>query len=187
MNNLSTIKLLREGDQFAFRQVFDEYHGRVYAYVYKKTGSVYFAEETMQLTFVKLWKYRQSLKPELDLSTHIFRIASTTMIDLIRSDKNKQHLMQALKSQSPLNTETNRSLEENELNNRVTLLVRRMPTMQKKVFEMSRFEEKSHREIALALSISVKTVEVHITRAIKFLRQNLNIFEAIIILLCLFS
>jgi len=49
-----------------------------------------------------------------------------------------------------------------------------MPDMQKKVFEMSRFEEKSHREIATALSISIKTVETHISRALKFLRQNLT-------------
>jgi RNA polymerase sigma-70 factor (family 1) len=182
LNNLSTIYLLREGDSSAFRQVFDEYHGRVYAYVYKKTGSVYLAEETMQLTFVKLWKYRQSLKPELFIATHIFRIASTTMIDLIRSEENKQHLMQTLKGQSQLDADAGRSLEENELRNRVNFLVRRMPTMQKKVFEMSRFEEKSHREIAHALSISIKTVEVHITRALKFLRQNLNIFGLLAVL-----
>jgi RNA polymerase sigma-70 factor (ECF subfamily) len=66
------------------------------------------------------------------------------------------------------------SVEENELRKRVTSLVRRMPDMQKKVFEMSRFEEKSHREIAAALSISIKTVETHISRALKFLRQNLT-------------
>jgi RNA polymerase sigma factor (sigma-70 family) len=52
----------------------------------------------------------------------------------------------------------------------------RMPEMQKKVFEMSRFDEKTHREIAVALSISIKTVETHISRALKFLRQNLTLF-----------
>lgn len=51
-----------------------------------------------------------------------------------------------------------------------------MPEMQKKVFEMSRFDEKTHREIAVALSISIKTVETHISRALKFLRQNLTLF-----------
>lgn len=173
--------MLREGDQNVFRKVFDEYHGRVYAYIYKKTRSAYIAEEAMQLTFVKLWKYRRSLKPEFKLSTHVFRIAGTTMIDLVRSEQHKRHLLQGLKPQPDADADGSAdsagSVEEHELRQRVHVLVRQMPEMQKKVFEMSRFEEKSHREIATALSISVKTVENHISRALKFLRQHLNLLH----------
>jgi RNA polymerase sigma-70 factor (ECF subfamily) len=179
LNDLNTINLLREGNQLGFRMVFDEYHKRVYAYVYKKTGSAYLAEETMQLTFVKLWKYRRSLNPGFALSTQVFRIAGTTMIDLIRKEKNKEHLLKALKGQPEGVSSPDDPFEEKELGNRVRVIVRRMPEMQKKVFEMSRFEEKSHREIALLLSISVKTVENHISRALKFLRQNLNILGSV--------
>lgn len=46
--------------------------------------------------------------------------------------------------------------------------------MQKKVFEMNRFQGLTYTEIARSLSISVKTVETHISRALKFLRQNLG-------------
>jgi RNA polymerase sigma-70 factor (family 1) len=174
LNDLNTINSLREDDPLVFRQVFDEYHRRVYAYIYKKTGSTYMAEETMQLTFVKLWKYRRSLDAGLGLSTHIFRMATTTMIDLIRSERHKQHLLKALKDQPVKEQDASFATEENELKKRVNVIVCRMPEMQKKVFEMSRFDEKSHREIAVALSISKKTVETHISRALKFLRQHLN-------------
>jgi len=68
------------------------------------------------------------------------------------------------------------SVEEAELKQQIRVIVRRMPEMQKKVFEMSRFDEKTHREIAVALSISIKTVETHISRALKFVRQNLALF-----------
>jgi RNA polymerase sigma-70 factor (ECF subfamily) len=177
LNDPHTINSLRDGDQVAFRQVFDEYHSRVYAYIHKKTDSSYLAEETMQLTFVKLWNYRQSLKPELSLFTQIFRIASTTMIDLVRSEEKKRFAFQSIKKQADFRLDPLQSIEENELKKKVNVLVRQMPTMQKKVFEMSRFEEKSYREIALALSISIKTVETHISRALKFLRQNLTLFS----------
>jgi RNA polymerase sigma-70 factor (family 1) len=182
LNDLNIINQLRDGDQLAFRLVFDEYHARVYAYIHKKTGSTYMAEEAMQLTFVKLWNYRQSLKPELSLFTQIFRITSTTMIDLVRSEKIKVFALQSIKKQAKSRLDPLQSMEENELNKKVNVLVRRMPTMQKRVFEMSRFEEKSYREIALALSISVKTVETHIARAIKFLRQNMTMFSYLCIL-----
>jgi RNA polymerase sigma-70 factor (family 1) len=183
LNDLNTINLLRENDPLVFRQVFDEYHRRIYAYIYKKTGSAYLAEETMQLTFVKLWKYRRSLNAALPLSTHIFRIASTTMIDLIRSEKNQQHLLRVIKHQPDTDADPEAPVEANELKQRVHVIVRSMPEMQKKVFEMSRFEEKSHREIAVALSISIKTVETHISRALKFLRQHLNSLGSILFLL----
>jgi RNA polymerase sigma-70 factor (ECF subfamily) len=179
LNDLDTINFLREGDEKVFRQVFDEYHRRVYAYIFKKTGSSYIAEETMQLTFVKLWKYRRSLNAGHPMSAHVFRIASTTLIDLIRSEKNKQHLLKAIKDQPDTHRDPGLPVEESELKQRVKVIVRSMPEMQKKVFEMSRFEEKTHREIALALSISVKTVETHISRALKFLRQHLNLLNSI--------
>lgn len=177
MNNLNTIASLREGDSFVFKSVFDEYHERVYSYVYKKTSSKYLAEETLQLTFIKLWRYRLSLSEDLSLFTQIFRIASTTMIDLIRTEEKKQDSLHRLQSRFPVAVaDPSQSVEEHELRAKITLLVRQMPGMQKKVFEMSRFEEKSYREIAMALSMSVKTVETHISRALKYLRQHLNLF-----------
>jgi len=177
VDDLNTIELLREGDPLVFRKVFDEYHRRVYAYVLKKTASDYIAEETMQLTFVKLWKYRRSLTSDHSVATYIFRIASTTMIDLIRLEKNKRTVLSAIRGQAgTAASDTGFSVEEAELKKQIRVVVRRMPEMQKKVFEMSRFDEKTHREIAVALSISIKTVETHISRALKFLRQNLTLF-----------
>lgn len=173
MNDLTTIELLCEGDENAFRSVFDEYHMRVYAYVMKKTGSEYIAEEAMQITFVKLWKYRRSLKRDTRLFTQVFRIASSAMIDLIRIEANKRAVLKL--DGQPWDTvdQPIQHAEANDLGKHVNRLIRQMPTMQQKVFEMSRIEEKTHREIAFSLSISVKTVETHISRAIKFLRQNL--------------
>jgi len=187
LNDLDTIRLLKEGDENTFRLVFDEYHKRVYAYIFKKTGSAYMAEETMQLTFVKLWRYRRSLTAGHSVSTHVFRIASTTMIDLIRSEKTQKSVVAAIRDQTDTAaSDAGFQVEENELKRQVQVIVQRMPEMQKKVFEMSRFEEKTHREIAGSLSISVKTVETHISRALKFLRQNLTLFSWIGVLFLIF-
>ena len=180
MNNIDTITALREGDPVVFKCVFDEYHQRVYAYVHKKTNSLYIAEETLQLTFIKLWKYRSSLTDESTLFTQVFRIASTTMIDLIRMEQKKQQNLHKLKAVQPQTYDSSSAAEENELQAKIGTLLRQMPGMQKRVFEMSRFNDMSYREIAVALSISVKTVETHISRALKFLRQHLNLFILLI-------
>jgi len=166
---------LREGDQQAFERVFYEYHEKVHAYVLKKTNSTYIADEALQLTFIRLWKYRQSLTDELSLFSQVFRIARTTMIDLIRKEHTKAQALTAYKTPAAFANDTSDRLEVNELQRKIAGLLRDMPGVQKRVFEMSRFEGRSYRDIADALSISVKTVETHISRALKYLRQHLTL------------
>jgi RNA polymerase sigma-70 factor (ECF subfamily) len=72
-------------------------------------------------------------------------------------------------------------LEANELQRKISGLMHKMPVVQKKVFEMSRFEGMSYRDIAATLSISVKTVETHISRALNYLRQHLNLLVLLIL------
>jgi len=170
-----TITCLREGDQQAFERVFYEYHEKVHAYVLKKTNSVYIADEALQLTFIRLWNYRHSLTDELSLFSQVFRIARTTMIDLIRKEHNKTQTLTSYKPSAVFTDDTVDRLEANELQRKIAGLLRDMPGVQKKVFEMSRFEGRSYRDIADALSISVKTVETHISRALKYLRQHLTL------------
>ena len=81
---MSIIKSIKEGNQIIFKQVFHEYHGKLYAYILKKTQSDYLAEEVVQLTFIKLWNFRSNLNEEYSISTQLYRIATTTLIDLIR-------------------------------------------------------------------------------------------------------
>lgn len=56
----------------------------------------------------------------------------------------------------------------------IKTIVRQMPSVRQKVFILSRFEHKSNKEIARMLEISEKTVEVHITLALKELRDKLS-------------
>lgn len=174
MDSLNTISCLQEGDQEAFERVFYEYHERVHAYVLHKTHSSYIADETLQLSFIKLWNYRHSLTEDLPLLSQVFRIVRTTMIDVIRKEQAKVHSLPDWKHRSGFTEDAGQKLEESELQRKLSRLLREMPGMQKKVFEMSRFEGMSYRDIATTLSISVKTVETHISRALKYLRQHLS-------------
>jgi len=152
----------------------------VHAYILRKTNSTYIADETLQLTFIKLWKYRSSLNEDLPLTSQVFRIARTTMIDLVRKEQVKSQSIKAYKNPQAVN-DTGEKLEANELQRKIAGLMHEMPLVQKKVFEMSRFEGMSYRDIATTLSISVKTVETHISRALKYLRQHLTLLVLLIL------
>src|SRR5581483_4335645 len=88
MRLLST-RELKDGDEFYFKQVFDQYHQKLYFFILYKTRSEYIAEEVVQMAFTKLWQCRQTLKEEYTISTQLFRIATTILIDFLRKYNNK--------------------------------------------------------------------------------------------------
>jgi RNA polymerase sigma-70 factor (ECF subfamily) len=171
----NTIAALKEGDELVFTELFNQYHPKVYFYILSKTRSEYIAEETTQLTFIKLWNYRSSLDESLPLSKQLFRIAKTTLIDILRKESSLSKL--STEDTHPKEFLVNDSdvLDAKELQQKVDHIVRQMPPVRRRVFELSRYESKSHKEIAQILSISVKTVENHIALAIKQLRRFLNL------------
>lgn len=171
---LST-KELRDGDEFYFRKVFDQYHQKLYFFILYKTKSEYIAEEVVQLAFTKLWQSRQTLQEEYTISTQLFRIATTTLIDFLRKYNNKDGVTARLDA---LNVErgidsTNEKMSGAELQKRISEAVNDLPPVRKQVFEMSREHGMTYREIAQTLSVSSKTVEGHITKALKQIKKHI--------------
>jgi RNA polymerase sigma-70 factor (family 1) len=175
------IAALKEGDDIVFREIFNEFHEKIYFYILSKGHSAYIAEEVTQITFIKLWQYRASLDESLPLPAQIFRIAKTTCIDILRKENNRARLLLSEKSLH-LNSNSMTSgrlisagLEEKELLKQVTQAIGKMPPMRRKIFELSRQQGMSYKEISLSLSLSIRTVETHISLAIRYLRHLLLI------------
>ncbi|MBW8683292.1 RNA polymerase sigma-70 factor [Chitinophaga rhizophila] len=173
MSTFSKISALKEGDSSVFSDLFHEYHRKVYFYVLAKTHSSYIAEETTQITFIKLWNYRQQLDESMPVSRLIFHIARATFIDLLRKEAVKDRYLEQEQSAGTDNSSTFDIIQSKELLLRIKELVQAMPPMRRKVFELSRYEFKSYKEIAEQLSLSVKTVENHMSLALSYLRNLL--------------
>lgn len=182
MKVLNTVAHIKQGDLLVFNQVFYQYHERLYFYVLNKTKSSFSAEEVVQITFIKLWQNRHSLNEDISLDAQIFRIAKTTLIDQLRKVDSSEKLLSVLKQSNEgfaVNKGTS-NLEKQELQQKLQKLFSIMPPMRRKVFEMSRLDGLTHKEIAERLSISEKTVENHINHALKQIRNN---FPVVLILL----
>src|SRR4030095_7127394 len=78
------IDAIKRGDEFAYEQVYIRYREKVYFYFLKKTKSDEDAKDLLQVTFLKLWQYRQSLSPDYLLEQHLFQIARNVFIDYLR-------------------------------------------------------------------------------------------------------
>lgn len=167
------VQQIKQGDIQSFRAAYQEYHARLYRYVYKYSRSHYLAEETVQLTFIRLWEKRESLSDEYALSTQLYRMVKSTLIDLLRKEA-----VRATTAVPDILPETvpdsSHVTEQKQEVQQVMDAIETLPRIRKKVFKLSRLEGLSHKEIAAALSVSPKTVEAHITKAIRHLRESIS-------------
>lgn len=142
----------------------------------KKTESSFIAEEAVQLTFIKFWKYREGLNEGLDVGVQLFRIARTVLIDLLRKDQvYEEKVLHLIGRNAGLSDEVWERMTEKELQSRLAGLLETMPPMRRKIFEMSRFKGMSYQQIAHELSLSSRTVESHIFQAVKQLKHSLGL------------
>jgi len=172
---LLSIKELKDGDAFYFKRVFDQYHQKLYFFILYKTKSDYIAEEVVQMAFTKLWQCRQTLKEEYTISTQLFRIATTILIDYLRKYNNKDAVtagLDVVNMEKGIDSTTEKMIGA-ELQKRISEAVNDMPPVRKQVFEMSREHGMSYREIAETLSVSSKTVETHIYKALKQIKKHI--------------
>src|SRR5690606_5427721 len=166
-----------------FDSIFNNWNKKVYHYALGKTNSKYIAEETVQRVFIKLWKNLSEKDIPASIEAQIFTISKTILLDIVKEETNRRKLLiddkKEVWSESPLDI-----FQTKELDCRIQKAIESMPATRKEIFQLSRFEHLSYREIANKLSISPKTVENHIHSALKTLRQI--IFRSLFILFYFF-
>jgi len=179
--DLVMITDIRSGCEKAFLLVYRQYHKKLYFYFLQKTRSVEVSEELVQLTYIKLWQYRKNLNTQLPIPQQLFRIAKTTLVDVLRK--------KAANRLIPIENVTQFEVvdEETSLHNehQVALVhesLYHLPPMQRKIVTF-RLEGMSNKEIAGHMAISQKTVENQVNRAIKEIRKKANLSVILLIAL----
>ncbi len=166
------IQPIKSSNQKSFNLVYEKYHRQIYGFVLKRTQSDYIAEEVTQLTFIKLWNQREKLDEQLSILLQLFGMARQVMIDLLRKEATR-FKYEGQTAVTPFTDSLIRAIENKDLLRMMEKDIQNMPAMRRKVFELSRKECLSHKEIAAQFSISTKTVEQHISKALLQLKQHL--------------
>jgi RNA polymerase sigma-70 factor (ECF subfamily) len=168
------IKRLSDGDQSAFRIVFEHYYPRVSEFVRRIVKSESLAEDITQDIFVKIWERREIFGVEVSsFSKYIYVMSRNAAINALRhSDRITPLAEDAIFSADNHSIEEDYYAREKELIIRLTVC--RMPEQRRKIFEMSRYMGMDNQTIAHTLNISKKTVENHLTLALKTLRSVLT-------------
>ncbi|MGQ7869524.1 RNA polymerase sigma factor [Sunxiuqinia sp. sy24] len=169
------IRDLKEGHAKAFDQLFTKYGKRLFFFSLGYLKSEFEAEEVVQEVFYKIWKNRKSVNPDLSFKAYLFKIAFNHIQELFQKlnlQKAYQHeiINTAIVSSNELDSRTNyQSLLE-----LVNKLIDQLPPRQKEILIRKRQHGQAINEIAKELNISSKTVENHITEALKKLKKGLS-------------
>jgi len=168
-------RLLRDGEESAFLELYNRYKLRITGNLMKLLKSEDLVEELLQNLFMKLWDTRALVDPEKSFRSYLFRIAENMVMDVFRqaaSDKRMQlKLMNAQTEAYSHIEEKIFSKEENELLQQV---INQLPPMRKQVFMLCKLEGKSYKEVSELLGISHSTINDHLLKANRFLKQQLN-------------
>ncbi|UKT63493.1 RNA polymerase sigma factor [Pedobacter mucosus] len=159
------IQNIKEGDHISFEIVFKLWHRKIYAYFLKKTNAENQAEELTQQTFIKLWRFKHTLSEDFTLDVQLFKIAKTTLLDYFKKQINDERNLKNyhLELSDSSHSEVNRY----DIKQQLESVLNCLPPTRKQVFVLNRLQGYSYKEIAEQLSISPRTVEKHISLAVK--------------------
>jgi RNA polymerase sigma-70 factor (ECF subfamily) len=175
---------LREGGTTAFEMLFRTYYQSLCNYAYSFLRDKEEAEEVVQSTFLLVWEKRGSLAIHTSVRPYLYAMVRNACLNVIKHDKIKQrHAGEELALAERSHDSVAHAVASNELENRIRLAIEDLPEQCRMVFKLSRFEELKYAEIANQLNISVKTVENHMGKALKIMREKLRDYLPLVIVL----
>jgi RNA polymerase sigma-70 factor (family 1) len=169
------IQLLRKGDKEVFRSLFDIYYKRLLVYARSYSNENGEAEDIVQDLFFSLWEKREELEILTSLSSYLFRAVHNRCIQHLRHKKvvegyEMTHRLKVKEAEILYQSASDYSFTElqfKEIQNILEKTGSTLPSKTGEIFRLSRESFKTHKEIAKELSIEVKTVEYHISKALK--------------------
>ena len=187
----SLVLRLIDGDEDAFCELYAAYKNRLLYFAMKFVKSREFAEDIFQDAFTVIWQGRRFINPDASFSSYLYTIVRNRILNQLRDLENQTKLKEQILEQAvDYSNDTNNSILANDLRGLIARAMQQLTARQREIFEMSREQDMSHREIAEALGISVYTVQEHISTSLRVLRTYLEKYsmagaDLILLLICL--
>lgn len=170
--------LCASNDTCAFSELYHRHWKLLFCLAVKQLGSSAEAEEVVQDLFLDIWKRRKSLAIRSSLSTYLCAALNHKVINLLNKKKRMLQYVQSVRPDLWIERSSAYSLDVKILEKDLTLLVGKLPCKCRIVFTLSRSYGYSRKQIAQKLAISEKTVEAHISNAIRKLRAGLFYYSS---------
>ncbi len=166
---------LVQDDRLAFTELYLRYSGILLQYAARITRDEDEAGDLIQDVFLRLWEKRQTLLIHSSVRSFLYRTVLNHTLNRMKHLKVAAAYFASAESALEKGTLTSdAALLEKELRQQIESGLDRLPRKMREVFEYSRKQELSYREISEKLNISHATVASHIQHALRILRKGLG-------------
>lgn len=178
------LQALADGDITTFEMLFRTYYQPLCNYAYTFLQDRQDAEEIVQSTFLMVWEKKNELAIRTSVKPYLYAMVRNACLNALKHEKIKQrHAGEELATAERSYDSVAHIVVTNELEIRIKEAIDELPEQCRMVFKLSRFEELKYSEIAEQLGISIKTVENHMGKALKIMRDRLRDYLPIILVM----
>jgi len=176
------IALLTKNEELAFREIYYRYKDRLWHYCFSFIKSEEESDDMVQEVFIRLWELRKFIDPELSFSSFLYTMARNRVLNFFRDINVEVQVMKVLaQRQDLISGSVESELIFSDYQKILTDAIDKLPPRRKRIFNMSRVENLSHKEIASRLGISVYTVQEHISESLRFIKDYFGKHAGIIL------
>lgn len=164
---------IKKGDISAFENVFREFYAPLTHYANGILQDMEAAEEVVQDFFYVYWNNRHEIEIQTSLKSYLYQSVRNKALKIIRHESVKQKYAARFMEEGSNAREERNPYELKELQALVNEVLAQLPERCSQIFCMNRFDGLKYREIAEQLSVSVKTVEANMSKALWEFRKAL--------------
>jgi len=172
---------LAASDRTAYAEVFDALYEPLFRYARSLTTDEAAARDITQDVFVRLWDVRENLDPSRSLKSYLYRITRNRAYNHQRDRNTAQEKADDVRLHSNARpaapTAPDKAVEGEHLEASMREWIAALPARQREAIVLSRFEGLSHEQIAEVMDISPRTVNNHIVRGLKRLRDRVHDYK----------
>jgi RNA polymerase sigma-70 factor (ECF subfamily) len=174
-NEKELLKAIANGNEIAFKTIYDAYFKKLSAYLYKLCKSNDAAEEMVNDVFLKIWKNKSSLNHIESFEAYLFTMARNKAIDYLRKLAKDTNLITELTAQiQESHNEIEEKLDATALKNLIEQSLAQLSDQKRKIFKMSKEEGYSYDEIAAEMQLSKSTIKNHLSETLKHLKKQVD-------------
>ncbi|MGQ8338274.1 RNA polymerase sigma-70 factor [Sunxiuqinia sp. A32] len=188
LNDKYLLSKLKNGDEAAFKVIYNTYVSRLYYFIYEYVPFNDLVENIIQDTLMTLWDKKDELRDDTNFGAYLYTVAKNNCLLKLRDKKHQRRIfestdlseLEVAANMDALGTLDTSSFTFAEIDSIIENTLSELPPQCRNVFQLSRFENKKNKEIADELGISVKAVEGHITKALKVFKTSLKDYLPIV-------
>lgn len=176
--------LLRAGDWNAYEQIYHRYKFILHNHAWNKTRNREESQDIVQEIFTILWAKREKLDVNTNLAGYLYTSLRNYILNQIVHKSVQDKYIASIQSFVDQDAEkADHRVRESELKAQIEKEIDALPARMKEVFQLSRKENLSHKQIAELLGITEQTVKKQMTNTLKILRGKLGLFNYLLFIL----